>query len=114
MAVYEDRNAGRPHKPAPNVTTEFRQMFYLDRKALRPQMGRYPGDTVLITEDEKGNPLTDSEGSPINKRYEVIQRDWLADAGKYRYRLQEIPEIASQQSAMDEAGAEAIEVETDN
>ena len=114
MAVYEDIKAGRPHKPAPNVTTEFRQMFYLDRKALRPQMGRYPGDTVLITEDEKGNPLTDSEGSPINKRYEVIQRDWLADAGKYRYRLQEIPEIASQQSAMDEAGAEAIEVETDN
>lgn len=100
MALYEDIKEGRPHVPPATVQTEVHEIFYLDRKALRSPMGRYPGDTVLLV-DEKG----------ANHRYEVVQRDWLAEHGKYRYRLREIPEIAAQQLAMDEAGAEPIEGE---
>ena len=98
MSLYEDIKDGRPHVAAENVIAEPHEMFYLDRKVLRAPMGRYPGDTVIIVEEDGAN-----------RRYEVLQRDWLADRGKYRYRLREIPEIAAQQASMDEVGAEPIE-----
>jgi hypothetical protein len=102
MSLYEDIKEGRAHKSAENVIAEPREKFYLDRKVLRAPMGRYPGDTIIIVEEDGAN-----------RRYEVLQRDWLAERGKYRYRLREIPEIASQKAAMDEAGAEPIEEEAE-
>jgi hypothetical protein len=95
MRLYEDIKDGVRHIPAESVQVEAKEMFYLERRALRQPMGRYPGETVLIE----------------NKRYEVLQRDWSDDAGKYRYRLREIPEISLQQASMQEAGMEPVEEE---
>lgn len=98
MQLYEDIKDGKKHITPETVHIEAKERFYLDRKAFRPPMGRYQGETVLID----------------NQRYEVVQRDWSADAREYRYRLRQIPEISIQQSVMDEAGEEPIEDEDAN
>lgn len=91
MQLYKDIKEGKMHISPPSV--EYHEESFLSRKALRQPMGRYPGETVL------------KDG----KRFEVLQRDWDFDAGQYRYRVQEIPDILAQQSAMDEGGMEPIE-----
>lgn len=93
MQLYQDIKEGRKHIAPPSVSEKPVETFYFEKKSLRAPMGRYPGETVLID----------------NSRYEVMQKDWSDDAGKYRYRLRQIPDYVAQQAAMDEAGMEPIE-----
>lgn len=93
MKLYEDIRDGKPHiQPGTQVEKPV-ERYYLDRKSMRPPMGRYPGETVVID----------------NHRYEVLQRDWLSDSGKYRYRLREIPDYTAYTESMDESGLDPLE-----
>ena len=101
MLLYEDIKAGRRHIPIGDAAEKPNYEFILDKRSLRAPMGRYPGETVLVV-DAKGD----------NHRYEVVQKDWLHDEGKYRYRVREIPDFIAQQASMDEGGMEPIEDES--
>jgi hypothetical protein len=98
MELYKDIRDGRKHVPASSVSEKPVETFILEKRSLRAPMGRYPGETVIVV-DEKGG----------NHRYEVLQKDWLTEQGKYRYRLREIPDYVAQQQAMAEGGMEPIE-----
>lgn len=109
MQLYQDIKEGKKHITPESVQQEPHEIFRVFTSAFRGPMGRYPGETIILTEDEMGHPLLDSKGREVNKRYEVLQRDAIDGKRRYRYRLREIPELALQESAMDEGGLEPIE-----
>lgn len=98
MTLYEDIKQGRKHIKPPSAI-EPNEIFRLDKKSLRAQTGRTPGETVLLVNEATGE----------NKRYEIIQKDWLFAEGKYRYRMREVPDYIAQTESMDDAGMEPIE-----
>ena len=109
MKLYEDIKAGRKHIALPTANEKPELETLMEKRSLRAPMGRYPGETVIIERDFEGQTFTDSNGKPIIKRYEVIQKDWDVDEGMYRYRLREILDYVAQSAAMDEGGLPPIE-----
>jgi hypothetical protein len=77
IQLYKDVQAGVLHE-APGASHDEmpHEETFLSRKALAGPRGRYPGETIIMD----------------NKRYEILQRDYITEIGQYRYRVKEIPD----------------------